>query len=133
MNRFQATRRCIATLGVTVLLVCESAMPSVAYAGWPFPCLDASPSVRKSKSVWCCDDYNRKPKPCVSSFPNCCPDVYCPKPCVVLPCPTSCYCPDGYCPKPLPSDCRGIDSTWYKCISPSRACPLVPPPSGKTN
>lgn len=71
-----------------------------------------------SRSSCCCpNDYVCKPTPSVCAVGNCCPDTYCPKPCLALPCPANCCCPDDYCPKPLPSLCRPISNAWYKCVA----------------
>ena len=81
----------------------------------------------------CCrDDYIRKPAPCVSPVSSCCPDTYCPKPCLVLPCPEVSCCSDNYCPKPPPSPCRPMTNAWYKCV-PLPPCHWLRPPgySGK--
>ena len=82
--------------------------------------------------LFCRDDYIRKPSPCVSPVSSCCPDTYCPKPCLVLPCPEMSCCPDNYCPKPPPSPCRPMTNAWYKCV-PLAPCHWLRPPtcSGK--
>lgn len=73
----------------------------------------------------CCDDYVRKPAPCVSPVACCCADTYCPKPCLVLPRPANCCCPDDYCPKPRPRLCRPMGNAWYKCV-PAVPCSWLP-------
>lgn len=76
-------------------------------------------------TLCCPDDYVRKPAPCVAPVACCCADTYCPKPCLVLPCPTTCCCPDDYCPKTRPALCRPMANAWYKCV-PAISCPWLP-------
>ena len=78
----------------------------------------------------CCDDYCRKPLPCVKPLcdsGSC--DDYCPKP---LPCVKPlCYCGccDDYCRKPLPQlnchFCCGYPD-YYRCGPPDRPFCCVP-------
>ncbi len=77
----------------------------------------------------CCDDYVRKPAPCVSQVRCCCADTYCPKPCLVLPCPANGFCPDDYCPKPRPTLRPPMANEWYKCV-PAVSCPGLPRATG---
>ena len=88
-------------------------------------------------SLWCPDDYVRKPAPCVFPVACCCADTYCHKPCLVLPCHAKCCCPkcccpNDYCPKPNPSLCRPMANAWYKCV-PLAPCHWLRPPTCSGN
>ena len=64
----------------------------------------------------CCDDYCRKPLPCVPCLtfaPSC--NAYCRKPEPCLPCYCPGWCPDTYCPKPLPKFCWPVLNEFYRC------------------
>jgi hypothetical protein len=67
----------------------------------------------------CCDDYCRKPMPCLNDF--CATplgDVYCRKPCPCVPCFPS-YCGhDCYCRKPYPDLCRPLAADFFTCARP---------------
>lgn len=85
---------------------CAAGGKSAECACCPPPC-PVCPPVR-----WCCDDYCRKPMPCIPPLcAKCCCDDYCrkPMPCIAPLC-AKCCC-DDYCRKPMPALC----------------CPQLPP------
>jgi hypothetical protein len=65
---------------------------------------------------YCCDDYCRKPMPCITCPGRCgCPDDYCRKPLPCITYPSRCGCPDDYCPKPLPCFCWPVSPSGTRC------------------
>jgi hypothetical protein len=69
----------------------------------------------------CCDDYCRKPMPCIPCVRlGTCPDNYCRKPMPCVTCPARSCCPNNYCRKPLPNLCWPVDHGTYRCPPPER-------------
>jgi hypothetical protein len=66
----------------------------------------------------CCDDYCRKPQPCISGVCTpWCPHTYCRKPCPSLPFFSIHTERDCFCRKPLPDVCRPLAVDHFTCAA----------------
>lgn len=75
----------------------------------------------------CCDDYCRKPCPCVPGFcsaRSC--DDYCRKPGPVIPCFSGCTDCGCYCRKPWPDLCRPLAADYRTCCGSCTNCVARP-------
>jgi len=71
----------------------------------------------------CCDDYCRKPCPCVPNYCSArCPDDYCRKSCPFIPCYAGGCAADCYCRKPCPDLCRPLATDYFTCCTASQGC-----------